>query len=286
MTAARELDLATGPPPPAASGEKLARILLLVEELSASSPSGCLAFERDDGTVAGAVFVEDGRVCWAAATGLGRRLSDLLIARSNGALGRARVETLVAECRARGKPLGERLVELGLVDEATLMRVLLEHTTESLEALSSARATERWVARKGGYRAQFTFGLGELLACAERARAPFDARARDEHWSAVLSPEDPAVAFRGLPDALVPVATRGALFSGSVSAVLSAGALASSVGAALATFGQAGALMSGLTDSGSTYFAWCHGHLSSVAIAERGAPRTLSRILSLTRTER
>lgn len=286
MVAARELDVR----PPAIAADVspedgFARILSRIEEVS-DATSGCFAFDHDDGKVVGAIFVERGRVCWAAATGLGRRLSDLLIARSHGALSRPHVETLVAECRANGRPLGERLVEQGLVTEPVLKQVLLEHTTESLEALAASGARERWVERRGGYRPQFTFGTGELLVCVERARAPFDARALDEHWTQVLGGEDAAVAFREAQGTLVPVAVRGALFTTSIRAVLAARGLAVSLSDAIARFRQAGAIVTGLTDTGSTYFSWCHGHLSSVAVAERSAPRTLGRILSARRLER
>jgi hypothetical protein len=142
----------------------LASIFELVDELEVEA-TGRFVFLGSDAHPVGALFVEGGRICWAAAEGLAQRLTTLLIARSAGALTRSRVEALVRECHASGKPLGERLVELQLVDADALRTTLLEHTTESIVALAARAPKARWSRRDGaGYNPRFTFSTAEVFA--------------------------------------------------------------------------------------------------------------------------
>ena len=76
----------------------------------------------------GAIFVERGRICWAGAQGLARRLGELLRA-------------------------GDR------------REALLQHTLESIELLHAGGVKSTWHPRKGrGFEPRFTFGTAELLA--------------------------------------------------------------------------------------------------------------------------
>lgn len=287
MVAAPEIGLGVAPVTSGSSstGGFLSELVTILERIDAGAREspGCFIFSETDGATAGAIFVEGGRVCWAAAAGLGRRLSDLLIARSNGNLARPRVEEIVAECRATGAPLGERLVELALVSEPTLKEVLLEHTTESLESIARAGIAGRWIPRRGGYQPKFTFGTGELLACLGRSRAPVDVAALDQLWS-VLGESDSAVAFRVGTTALVPIAARG-VFAESAGLMLASHRLASGMVNA-ADRVDPGSVVSGLTDEGRTYISWPHRRLRSIALCEGGgaAARALSRILALPRS--
>lgn len=115
----------------------------------------------------GAVFVERGRVCWAAARGLSRRLSELLIARS--ALSAVDLEDFFWACRARGERFGEALVSRGIVTGDQLRTALLQHSTESLSLLCRTGMSGSWKPRSvGGYSPQFTFGTAEVLCRAGR----------------------------------------------------------------------------------------------------------------------
>lgn len=132
-----------------------------VDELG-SSAVGELVVSGTDGP-RGAVFVERGRVCWAAARGLSRRLTELLGQRA--ALAPEAMETHFRFCRERRIPLGEHLVSEGILDARDLRAALLRHTVESLGHLCDEGARGTWCPREGsGYSPQFTFTTAEILA--------------------------------------------------------------------------------------------------------------------------
>jgi len=142
-------------------------VCAFIDDLS-TDQSGELVFLEAGDTPAGAVFVENGRVCWAAARGLARRLSDLLAASAN--LDANAMESLYDECKRQRRPLGEFLVETQRMTAGDLRAALLKHTTESLNALCTHDSNAAWIPRRsGGYSPRFTFSTVELLArtCAE-----------------------------------------------------------------------------------------------------------------------
>lgn len=125
----------------------------LVGELVVSGPDG----------PRGTVFVERGRICWAAARGLARRLTELLGARAS--LSSSEMESLFVMCKEQRIPLGEHLVSRGVLSASALREALLQHTVESLRFLCSAGARGAWSPREGaGYSPRFTFATAELLA--------------------------------------------------------------------------------------------------------------------------
>lgn len=140
------------------------RTMLDVEELGAGA-TGAIVFGARERS-RGAVLVESGRVCWIGASGLSRRLTDLLIQETDPPPDRRIVTTLFEECRREGRPLGERLVEAGVVRPEGLRRALLRHSTEALVLLSrDATSRHLWVPhRSQRYDATFTFAPCELAA--------------------------------------------------------------------------------------------------------------------------
>jgi hypothetical protein len=131
------------------------------------------------------VFVERGRVCWAAARGLARRLTELLGARA--ALPHADMERMFLACRSKGVPIGEHLVACGALRADDLRAALLDHTVESLEHVVGG-AEAAWRPRAGkGYSPRFTFTTSELLVRSGALRRPSEARAAAtllERWFA------------------------------------------------------------------------------------------------------
>lgn len=136
--------------------------MLDVEELGAGA-TGAIVFGARERS-RGAVLVENGRVCWIGANGLSRRLTDLLIQETDPPPDRRVVTTLFEECRRDGRPLGERLVEAGVVRPEGLRRALLRHSTEALVVLSrGAGSRHLWVPhRSQRYDATFTFAPSEV----------------------------------------------------------------------------------------------------------------------------
>lgn len=118
---------------------------------------------RDRGGGRGAVFVERGRICWAAARGLAQRLTELLVVRAR--LQPHVMESLFLSCKRDRLPLGEQLVTRGMLSADALRETLLQHTLESLEHLCGRGARGAWCPRSGnGYSPRFTFATAELLA--------------------------------------------------------------------------------------------------------------------------
>jgi hypothetical protein len=147
---------------PAVSARSLGELLALVDELPEGA-TGELVF-GEGGEPVGSVFIERGRVCWAAARGLGQRLIDILARTSGRSLDPAVVESVYRRCREARVPFGEKLVEEGFISRDELRKALLRHTLESCAVLAERQGRTRWLPRAhGGYSAAFTYSTIELL---------------------------------------------------------------------------------------------------------------------------
>ncbi|MFO0738453.1 MAG: hypothetical protein U0270_21340 [Labilithrix sp.] len=135
----------------------------LVDELGPRAV-GELFIAGQDGA-RGAVFIERGRVCWAAAHGLAPRLSQLLVSRA--LIPPPEMESIFRACKAERTPLGEHLIRVGVLRAEDLRSALLQHTVESVSRLCASPAYATWSPRPGkGYSPTFTFTTAELLAYA------------------------------------------------------------------------------------------------------------------------
>lgn len=135
-------------------------ILAHVEHVAPAS-SGELVLD-DEGNTRGVVYVEQGRVCFAAARGLGSRLADLLRARARIEVTARGLEELLRHGREHDTPLGELLVDSGMMTPDALMGALRRHTAESLAHIGATPVTARWVPRDGG-RLQPRFTLSPVM---------------------------------------------------------------------------------------------------------------------------
>ena len=119
----------------------------------------------------GGVFVDQGRIAWAAAPGTRAFLSDRLVAA--GADGE-KMPQLLAEARARSMPLGQLVVERGLMHPADFAEVLFEHTVVSLGDMTSQRLEkiEQHTRRGGTFAMAVTFPMVPLLAETVRRLVP------------------------------------------------------------------------------------------------------------------
>lgn len=172
------------------------------------------------------VYVEDSRVCWIAARGLSRRLSDLLLARIRPPITREQIEGMFQRGVRDRRPLGELLVETGLLTADDLRSALLDHTVESLVAVSGECGVARWIPRKQRrFDASFTFVTGDL-AVATGARLAHGLHPTSAELSAVEGVEHALTFARGEAWAHpIPIARVGA--SPTSRAVLALGRWAS-----------------------------------------------------------
>ena len=155
-----------GVPSPIVSADARSALEDLLESIEAmpEGATGALSFQTQSESV-GSVMVESGRICWAAVSGYGRRLTDLLAAESTPRLDFTAIQRVFNECRLSGLPLGQTLVARGIVSAERLRCTLLQHTAESLDALVGTGLRPAWVPRTHrGYNPQFTFSTGEVLA--------------------------------------------------------------------------------------------------------------------------
>jgi len=126
----------------------------------------------------GIVLVERGRICWAVASNMKRRLVDLLRHQAEPALSKQSLESVYNDCRLQSKPLGEGLVKSGLVTERGLWRALRQHNAEAIAVIAAELGTsdvEFQHHKHHRYDARFTYSTTEVLvtlgALSDQARA-------------------------------------------------------------------------------------------------------------------
>lgn len=138
----------------------------------------------------GTLFLEGGRLCWAVANGMRTRLTDLLRASATPALSQETLEALYQRCRRERRPLGEALVEGGLVTAPALRAALLRHTAEAVVRLSQREhGGEHWVGHRGAaYDARFTFSAAEVWCAGGAMVDPELAAATRRELEAVAEP--------------------------------------------------------------------------------------------------
>ncbi|MBX3207304.1 MAG: hypothetical protein KF764_19815 [Labilithrix sp.] len=242
-----------------------------------------------EGTLArGAVFVEGGRVCWAAARGLAPRLTELLI-RSSG-VDAETMESNFRHCKLAGVPLGELLVARGLVRDAELRAALLQHTIESMDALCHEDASASWRPRPGGYSPRFTFTTSEVLARslghAHRGLAAASDRALDVFSNAPPGEWGAAFIRGGAFAAPSPIAARGFLPE-TAAAVLRVGKWAASALDVAATFQSEDAFLTAMEAGGSSLVAWRHDQtIIAGRVWAQGPARILNHRATLRRRAR
>jgi hypothetical protein len=143
----------------------LLRLLKGIDRLPRGA-TGALVFASKDAPQ-GTVLVEENRVCWAAASNMEHRLTDILRHETDPPLPKAIFESVYEECHRERIPLGETLVERGIVTTEGLSHALRRHTAEAICVLASSKALSPvWASnRQRPYDAQHTFSTGELMSC-------------------------------------------------------------------------------------------------------------------------
>lgn len=172
--------------------------------------NGALVRRRPDGSMIGAMLVERGRVCWAVCNECPNRLTDLLVAESQS-LTNEQVNELVAECRRDHRPLGETLLNRGLVSQPVLHRALLRHSCESLDhLLRDEVAPWSWVDHAhAGYDPLLTFSPIEILVGLQTLISPAAAARAQEMLDGAMAPGLRGFAIERTHGVRAPVAQHG-----------------------------------------------------------------------------
>lgn len=154
------------PPKPLSSGD-FSALSDIVERVESLPVNACGAFVfTGAGCQKGTVCVEGSRVCWAAVSGMGRRLTDLVLGEAQTKMSLADIQALHRSCRVDGRPWAQTLVERGIVDPNGLRNALGQHTAEALAVISSFQRLQcQWIDRGGAsYDAMFSFDPAEVAA--------------------------------------------------------------------------------------------------------------------------
>jgi hypothetical protein len=167
------------------------RLLAFVDELPAGA-TGVLHFGEH-----GVILLESRRVCWAVARGTQLRLTDILRNQSMPPLARAEVEDVYRQCRRTGRPVGEALVESGLVSEAGLRAALFKYNGEGIAQLARTGATPDGFTShaRAAYDSRFSFSPCELLAMLGSLDDPARATAAQLELANALVQDSSGAAF-------------------------------------------------------------------------------------------
>jgi hypothetical protein len=184
-------------------------VLHVLEQVPCDA-SGALVRERSDGTMAGALLVEHGRVCWAVSRRYRIRLTDILIA-EQGTLSAEQLDEVVALCQREHLPLGETLLGRGLVSLPVLHRALLRHTCEALDCLVRDDASPwSWLEHSGyGYHPILTFSAAEVLTGVRAIGNPLLAARALARLRDVIRGDQLGFAIERAPGAKLPLAQLG-----------------------------------------------------------------------------
>jgi hypothetical protein len=136
------------------------RLLTFVDELPPGA-TGVLKFGAH-----GVILVESRKICWAMTRSMRFTLTDILRHQSTPPVPREAVEEVYRRCQRTGKPVGEALLEGGLVTAPGLKAAVLRHTGEALATLAqTATLPDGFVNHpRAGYDPKFSFTACELLA--------------------------------------------------------------------------------------------------------------------------
>lgn len=176
----------------------LFELLAQVEDRHAQT--GMFAFDN------GGVFVENGRVCWAAARGMAHRLSDLLSAKARPG---SDLDALYRRCREDQTPFGETVVASGIVSAQDFESTLRQHTAESLVEIMRAGDAGTWTARAGQYAPRFTFAPRDTFFDVVDTMLGRHRDAAREELGALATPSRRGAAFVSIGSQAIPVMTCG-----------------------------------------------------------------------------
>jgi len=244
--------------------ESVVAVLAWVDDLPEDA-TGELAFGDD-----GAVFVEDRRICWAAARPLVGRLSELL--RQNAGMSPNEFRACYARCRADGHPIGQWLVEQGRLSPTLLRSTLLQHSVESLLLMCRSEPQPSWQPRaRRGYSAHFTFYSVELLLASSAVRFAEQRVAAETVLASFGEPGELGAAFAPNDDGLgvIPIAALSPARHG-VGDLLALGEWGASATQAARELGEEANLVVGMTQAEQAIAVWWHdGILFAVPCIDR-----------------
>lgn len=145
----------------------------------------------------GSILLESGRVCWAVASTMEQRLTDLLRHQRSPPLDRRFLEEVLASCQRDSRPLGEALLASGEISESGLRTALFRQSVEAIAHIARTRGVgAEFVPHQGSaYDARFLFCTAEIFAALGARRDRALAAAARRQLETLVSSETTALAF-------------------------------------------------------------------------------------------
>ncbi|MDH5493127.1 MAG: hypothetical protein OEY14_14325 [Myxococcales bacterium] len=243
------------------------RVLRQIHQLGENA-TGALMLGRA-GRAEGSVLVENGRLCWAVAAGMRRRMSDLIREEAGDAAEPGWLEAHYRRCREQNRPFGEALVEEGLVSAAGLRKALSRHTSESIAKIcSQAELRMEWMPhRNRRYDARFTFEPWRVLVAVGSLVFPEESAKAEQDLKRIVPSRGFALAFVREPGISrpFPVAVAGQLPSEEADP-LAVGGWATSILDLVRAVDPDGRIVAASTPAGPSLVAWGCARTVTVAI--------------------
>ncbi|HEX7828365.1 MAG TPA: hypothetical protein VF787_01855 [Thermoanaerobaculia bacterium] len=230
----------------------ISTIAALLARIDALPAGACGTFAFGGNPPASMLRVEQRRICWATSD-QSSRLTDRLRRAIDAPAGA--LDVLFRDCRDRGIPLGQTLVDRGWISPAQFRSILVEHTAAATARIAAAGMEAVWVpSREGRHDAQFTFSTSEILAhVADSEWGPLAQLAR-ERLSNVLQNGGRGCAYVPTCDGLLPLGLAGEELE--VQEMIALGAWAERALAGAARLSDGAAFISLSSFDGDSLSAW------------------------------
>lgn len=137
-----------------------ARVLKVFQEAVSWGKGGEVVLRCGPDT--GRVFFAGGKIAWATVSTVKKTFTQYLVEQTD--LGEEEAREAFEDCKRTGKNFGETVVEWGLIDEATLRQLLLQHMSACLlEIFCWPEVESMFMPDEKPYKGSLTFDFLEIL---------------------------------------------------------------------------------------------------------------------------
>ena len=137
-----------------------AKVLKVFQEATSWGKGGEVVLRCGPDT--GRVFFSEGKIAWATVSTIKKTFTQYLVEQT--AVGEEEAREAFEDCKRTGKNFGETIVEWGLIDEATLRQLLLQHMSACLlEIFCWPDVESMFMPDEKPYKGSLTYDFMEIL---------------------------------------------------------------------------------------------------------------------------
>jgi hypothetical protein len=137
-----------------------AKVLKVFQEATSWGKGGEVVLRCGPDT--GRVFFAEGKIAWATVSTIKKTFTQYLVEQTS--LGEEEAKEAFEDCKRTGKNFGETIVEWGLIDEASLRQLLLQHMSACLlEIFCWPDVESMFMPDEKPYKGTLTFDFMEIL---------------------------------------------------------------------------------------------------------------------------